>query len=145
MPANIAKPPKTFDDQLERLVAHLKTNKLALPGVDTKALEADLKAQRDEKQADMELLARYEAAHQRFLAAQSDRYGRYMKAVKILRAASIDDPAELRGLDQFKRPRGSKRPEPAPSPAPLPPTPAPLPDPGLAPAPAAKPRKKSGR
>ena len=139
MPTNIAKPQKTFDDQLERLVAHMKTGKLSLPGVDIKDLEADLKAQRDEKQADMELLARYEAAHQRFLVAQSERYARYMKAVKILRAAHIDDPAELRGLDQFKRPRSSKKAEP--TPAPLPPTPLPLPGPTVAPAATKKPSK----
>jgi hypothetical protein len=138
MTTRIARPQKTFDDQLERLIAHLSTHKLSLPGVDAKALEADLKAQRDERQSDMELFARYVEAHQRFLLAQSERYARYMRAVKILRAAHGDDPAGLRGLDQFKRPRTGKRGEPAPTPAPLPPTPAPLPDPGLTPAPTKK-------
>lgn len=140
MTDKVSTPQKTFDDQLERLVQHLKAAKLTLPGVELKALEADLKAQRDEKQADMELLARYEAAHQAFLVAQSERYARYMKAVKILRAANIDDPAGLKGLEQFKRPRGKKTPEAAP-PAPVPPTPLPIPAP-VAPAAAKKPRKR---
>lgn len=142
MAEKVSTPQKTFDDQLERLVQHLKAAKLTLPGVDVKGLEADLKAQREEKQADMELLARYEATHQAFLVAQSERYARYMKAVKILRATNIDDPAGLKGLEQFKRPRGKKTPEAAP-PAPVPPTPLPLPAPvapAVAPSGAKKPR-----
>ena len=59
--------------------------------------------------ADMALLSKYETAHKRFLEAQSDRYARYMKAVKLLRASKLDDPAGLKGLDQFKRPRGTRR------------------------------------
>lgn len=117
MAAKISNPPKTFDDQLERMVQHLKANKLSLPGLDNKTLEADLKMQREERQADIELFSRYETAHKRFLAAQSERYARYMKAVRLLRAASDDDPAGLRGLEQFKRPRGSRKPaEPTPTP-----------------------------
>lgn len=142
MASKVSTPQKTFDDQLERLVQHMKAAKITLPGVDQKVLEADLKAQREEKQADMELLSRYEASHQAFLAAQSERYARYMKAVKILRATNIDDPAGLRGLDQFKRPRGKKSPE---APAPVPPTPLPLPTPvapTVAPAASKKPKKR---
>ena len=142
MSMRVAKPQKTFDDQLERLVSHLKTQKLSLPGIELKVLEADVKAQREEKQADMELLARYEAAHQRFIVAQAERYARYMKVVKILRATHSDDPVKLRSLDQFKRPRGKKNAEPLPSPAPVAPKPAPLPGPGLAPRPAGKTKGK---
>ena len=106
----MATPPKTFDDQLERLAQYVKENKVNLPGLDGKRLDADLKAQRDEKQADMALLAKYETAHKRFLSAQSERYARYMKAVKLLRASNIDDPAGMKGLEQFKRPRGTRKP-----------------------------------
>lgn len=118
MPSKLATPQKTFDDQLERLVQHLKGQKLSLPGIDTKTLEADLKAQRDEKQADVERKARYEAEHRRFLEAQAERYARYNKAVRILRATHWDDPANLKELAQFKRPRGSKSPAPAADPSP---------------------------
>ena len=111
-----ATPQRTFDDQLERLVQHLKAQKLTLPGLDAKTLEADLKAQREEKQADLEGKARYEAEHRRFLEAQSERYARYNRAVRILRATHSDSPADLRGLAQFKRPRGAKPAAPEPTP-----------------------------
>ena len=53
--------PKTFDDQFEAFVGFIKQKNWNLTGVDLKALDADLKAQREDKQKDMDLARQAEA------------------------------------------------------------------------------------
>ncbi len=104
MPKDIAGVPKTFDDQLEAFVAFLKANKISGIGIDAKQLEADLKDQRTEKQADLDAERSYRTIHRAFLEHQTERYARYMTAVNVVRAANRGNQSALKALAQFKRP-----------------------------------------
>jgi hypothetical protein len=96
--------PSSFDDQLEALITRIKSEgwdkKFSL---DVKTLDVDLKGQRSEKQKDVKLLQDYEAFHRLFTVAQGERYGRYMQALEILRAAHRTQPDVLKSLEPFKR------------------------------------------
>lgn len=100
--------PKTFDDQLEGFVSFLKANKISGLGIDVKQIEADLKAQRAQRQADLEAERTYKTLHRTFMEDQSGRYSRYITALSVLRAANRDNASALKGLAQFKRPRAGK-------------------------------------
>ncbi len=105
MASRVPVPPRSFDDQLESLIAFLKQSKTALVGVDPKQLESDLKAQREERKKDHDAERQYEQIHRRFLESQAERYRRFGVAVQVMRAANRHNADVLAAMEQFKRPR----------------------------------------
>ena len=105
MAARVPVPPRNFDDQLEAFVSFVKQGKITLMGVETKQLEADLKAQREQKQKDHEAERQYEQIHRKFLEDQAERYQRFGTALQVVRAANRGNEDVLRAMEQFKRPR----------------------------------------
>lgn len=104
----MALPPKSvpgnFDDQLESLVARIKSEGWDKRlGIDLKTLQNDLVAQRAEKAKDAELKQAYELHHRTFTQNQGDRYGRFMQGLEIARAAHRLQPEVLKSLDGYKR------------------------------------------
>ena len=95
--------PKRFDDQLEALLGYIQQQGWTITGVDIDELVADLANQRSERVAKLEAERNAAAVGEAFLQAQAARYGRYMKALEVLRAAHRDDPQVQRALAQFKR------------------------------------------
>jgi hypothetical protein len=95
--------PREFDEQLEALATYVTQKGLTTTGVDASELTADLARQRNDRQKDLELSREAMAFHKAFLTAQSERYGRFIKALKVLRAAHRDDPEVQSALRQFKR------------------------------------------
>jgi hypothetical protein len=95
--------PREFDEQLEALATYVTQKGLATTGVDASELMADLARQRSDRQKDLELSRESNAYHKAFLTLQSERYSRFMKALKVLRAAYHDDPEVQSALEQFKR------------------------------------------
>jgi hypothetical protein len=103
--------PRTFDDQLAVLVQHLKASGETVTGVSTDDLEKDLIAQREGKQKDAELANAAKAFHVEFSEAQAARYGRYMKAVQVLRAVYRDQPEKLTQMAVLKRKMAPRTPK----------------------------------
>lgn len=103
--------PRNFDENLSGLIARVRSEGWDKKhSLDIKTLDADLKAQRDDRQRDQELEQSYKQHHRRFLGDQADRYQRYMKTLQVLRAVFRDEPAVLRSLDLFKRASGPRGP-----------------------------------
>jgi len=95
--------PKRFDDQLEALLGYIGQKGWTLTGVDVSELAADLTNQRAERQTKLDLERQTASASEAFFRNQAARYGRYMKALEVIRAAHRDEPEVQKALAQFKR------------------------------------------
>jgi hypothetical protein len=103
--------PRNFEEHLSGLIGRIRTEGWDKKhSLDTKTLETDLKAQREDRQRDQELEQSYKQHHRQFLGDQAERYQRYMKSLQVLRAVYRDEPAVLRSLDLFKRTSGPRGP-----------------------------------
>jgi hypothetical protein len=95
--------PKQFDEQLEALVTYIGQKGWTITSLDVSELHADLAQQRGDRQKDLDLVRQAGEFRQAFLAGQTERYRRFMRALEVLRAAHRDDPEVQKALEQFKR------------------------------------------
>lgn len=95
--------PRDFDDQLEALITYIQQQGWTITGLDEGRLAEDLVQQRADRQRHFDLERQMASFRQAFLAAQSERYARYMQALEVLRAAHRNDPEVQKALAQFKR------------------------------------------
>lgn len=91
------------DQQLDGFCSYLKEVGWNLTGVSLRDLQTDLRIQREQRQRLVDLRKQLESAQREFLTTQGERFGRFMKALCVARAAFRDEPEVLARLDAFKR------------------------------------------
>ena len=108
--------PRTFAEQLAAFVARAAVEKWGkMHGLDVATLEADRKAQAQEKQKYMEQDQEHRQFGKKFRADQAARYRRFTTAVGVIRAIYKNQPEIIESLKPFKRPfRGSRAKAPPP-------------------------------
>ena len=96
-------PPKTFDDDLDKLTKLFTSKGWSFSGIDLPKLIGSVKTQRDERATHDALEIQYQSLHTSFGLAQEDRYQKFASALNAARGAFRTDKVIMAELDKFKR------------------------------------------